>query len=324
MKVSVIVLIYNSRKFIKPVFDAILAQTHKDLEVLAVINRSDDGSLEMLQQNYPLVKLLEPGGNLWFSKGNNLAIANAAGVFIQLVNHDLILEPNYVEELLKVFANPRVAAATGKLLRYDFQKMEKTNIIDSTGIVMSASGRARDRGQNQIDISQFDKFQNPNDKFQIVFGVTGAGPMYRKSAMGEVEYCENSHCEIFDEDFFAYWEDVDLSWRLDNIGFTNVYVPTALAYHGRTAGQSQGGYKNILGFIRHHKQLSPQILKLNYKNHILMYIKNAKHIWHPAFILREIAMLGYIFVFETSTLKVLPELFRQIPKIWAKRKAART
>ena len=61
---------------------------------------------------------------------------------------------------------------------------------------------------------------------------------------------------------------------------------------------------------------------LNYKNHILMYIKNAKHVWHPAFILRELAMLGYIIIFETSTLKVIPELFRQLPSIWKKRKFA--
>ena len=64
-------------------------------------------------------------------------------------------------------------------------------------------------------------------------------------------------------------------------------------------------------------------LKWNYKNHILMYIKNAKHIWHPAFVLREIAMLGYILIFETSTLKVIPELFRQIPRILKKRASAK-
>jgi len=312
MKVSVIVVIYNSKKYIKLVFDAIFAQTHKDLEVIGVICANTDGSKEFLAQNYPLVKILDPGKNLGFSAANNLAIKNSTGELIQLVNPDLILESNYIEEMVKAFDDEKVAGVTGKILRYDFSKNQKSNIIDSTGITMSASGRARDRGQNQVDLGQFDQQLE-------IFGVSGAGPMYRRIALEKVKYEQ----EYFDEDFFMYWEDVDLSWRLNNAMYVHRYVPAALAYHGRVAGQAAGGYCHLLKFIKHHKQLSPQILRWNYKNHILMYIKNAKYIWHPAFILREIAMLGYVIIFETSTLKVIPELFRQIPKILRKRKAAR-
>jgi GT2 family glycosyltransferase len=309
MKVSIITLPFRKNQLIKPVFDAILAQTHKDMEVIAVINDSADGSKEIIQKNYPSIKIIESGYNAWFAAGNNLGIKNSTGEFIQLVNDDLILEPNYVEEMLKAFADPKVAAATGKLLRYDFEKNLKTNIIDTTGIVLSSSGRARDRGQNEADQGQFN---NEPD----VFGVSGAGPMYRRSALEKVKY-QN---EYFDEDFVAYWEDVDLSWRFNNAGFKNVYVPSAIGYHGRTAGSAEGGYLHVWKFIQHHKKINKQILKLNYKNHILMYLKNTKHLWHPAFWLREIVMFGYILVFETSTLQVIPELFRQIPKIIAKRK----
>lgn len=315
MKVSIIFALYNSQKFIKPVFDAAFAQTHKDIEVIAVIGNYD-GSKEEIAQNYPQVKIIDPGKNLGFAAANNLGIRSSVGEFIQLVNQDLILEPNYVEEILKAFNDPKVAAATGKLLRYDFEKNQKLKIIDTIGIAMSVSGRARDRGQNQIDNGQFDKLQITNNKFQTVFGVSGAGPMYRKSALEQVKFEQ----EYFDEDFFMYWEDVDLSWRFNNSGLKNVYVPSAVAYHGRTAGQAAGGYLHLFKFIKHHSKLNKQILKWNYKNHILMYIKNAKHIWHPAFIGREIVMLGYIVVFEISTLKVLPELFRQIPRILKKRK----
>ncbi|MBI2355817.1 MAG: glycosyltransferase family 2 protein [Candidatus Doudnabacteria bacterium] len=333
-KVSVILILYNSKKFIKPVMDAVLAQTHKDLEIIAVVN-ADDGAKGILQRNYPQAKIIEPGQNLGFAGGNNLGIKNSSGEFIQLVNPDLILEPDYIENLLKVFENPQVAAATGKLLRYDFEKNQKTNIIDSTGVVMSSSGRARDRGQLEQDNGQYDYKRE-------VFGVSGAGPMYRRSALEKVKYCGNNsprpplnlrggetasgkagelYCEYFDEDFVAYWEDVDLSWRLNRAGFKNVYVPEAVAYHGRTAGQAKGGYLKIFNFIKHHSKLSPVVRRLNYKNHILMYIKNAKFIFHPAFILREIAMLGYIILLEMSTLKVLPQLLRQIPRMLKKRAA---
>jgi len=335
MKVSVILVIYEGKKYIKPVFDAIFNQTHKDLEVIAVINKSTDGGREEIRQNYPLVKIIDESRNTGFAEGNNIGIKASAGEFIQLVNQDLILEPSYIEEMLVAFADPKVAAATGKLLRYDFDKNQRTQIIDTTGVLISSSGRARDRGQNQIDLGQFDKLQNPNDKFETVFGVSGAGPMYRREALEKVKYCypssvaeatssplagEEKKCEFFDEDFFMYWEDVDLSWRLRNARYVACYVAKAIGYHGRTAGQSQGGYLHLLRFIKHHKKLNKQVLRWNYKNHMLMYIKNAKNIWHPAFILREIAMLGYIMIFETSTLKVLPELFRQIPKALDKRK----
>jgi GT2 family glycosyltransferase len=308
-KVSVILVLYNNKQYIKAVLDAVFAQSHKDLEVIAVIN-SDDGIKAILTTDYPQVKVLDPGQNLGFSGGNNLGIKSSTGDYVQLVNPDLILEAEYIEKILKAFDDQKVAAATGKLLRYDFVNNQKTNIIDSTGVVINSAGRARDRGQLQQDLGQFDDQRE-------VFGVSGAGPMYRRSALDRVRF----GLEYLDEDFFAYWEDVDLSWRLNNAGFRCVYVPQATAYHGRTAGQSEGGYAKIWNFYKHHKKLSARIRQLNYKNHILMYIKNARFIFHPAFVVRELAMLGYILLFETSTLGVLPQLFRQLPKIWAKRKA---
>jgi len=307
MKVSVIFVIYEAKKYIKPAFDSVLAQTHKDLEVIAVINKSTDGSREEIALNYPSVKIIEPSENLYFAKGNNVAIHAASGEYIQLVNQDVILEPNYIEQMLIAFNDPQVAAATGKILRYDFDNNQKTSIVDTLGISLSNSGRARDIGQLQEDRGQF---ENP----QTVFGVSGAVPMYRKSALEAVRYNQ----EYFDEDFGSYWEDADLSWRLNNAGFKNVYAPKAVAYHGRTAGQSKGGYLHLLKFIKHHSKLSKQVLQWNYKNHILMYLKNTNFI-HPSFVLREIVMFGYILIFETSTLKVLPELFRQIPIILKKR-----
>src|SRR5690349_910323 len=103
-KVSIIVVIYDGRQFIKPVFDAIFGQTHADLEVIAVINRSTDGGREELARNYPRVKILDPGRNTGFAEGNNLGIKSSSGEFIQLVNQDLILAPDYVAQILKVFA----------------------------------------------------------------------------------------------------------------------------------------------------------------------------------------------------------------------------
>jgi GT2 family glycosyltransferase len=309
-KVSVILVLFNSRNFLPPVMEAVFRQTHQDLEVFSVITASTDGTKDFIRQNYPQVKILDKGYNTGFAAGNNWAIQESSGEFIQLVNPDLIMQPDYIEKMLQAFQDPKVAAATGKLLRYNFDTNEKSGVIDSTGIVMSKSGRGRDRGQLEEDKGQYDDARE-------VFGVSGAGPMYRRSALEAIKFEK----EYFDEDFGSYWEDVDLSWRLNNAGFKNVYVPEALAYHGRTAGQAKGGYLHVMNFIRHHSRLPSKILKLNYKNHILMYLKNARFI-HPAFILREIAMLGYVLVFETRTLGVIPEMVRLYPRMRIKRAAA--
>jgi GT2 family glycosyltransferase len=311
-KVSVILVVYNAKRYIKTVFDSIFAQTYKNFEVLAVINGSDDGSEHMIRQNYPQVRIVNPGENLFFSKGNNLGIAQTDGEFVFLVNQDMVLETDHIERLLTAFDDPKVAAATGKILRYDFERSLKTNIIDTTGITMSASGRGKDRGQLEEDQGQY-------DSQRMVFGVSGACPMYRRRALEIVKYCAASKCEYFDEDFFAYWEDVDLSWRFNNVGLKCVYVPEAVGYHGRTAGQSKGGYLHIWHYIIHHNKISPLVRRLNYRNHILMYLKNAKFI-HPAFIAREIAMFFYVLIFETSTLTAVPDLMRKIPSILAKRR----
>jgi hypothetical protein len=86
-----------------------------------------------------------------------------------------------------------------------------------------------------------------------------------------------------------------------------------VGYDGRTAGSAEKGYLHFFKYIKHHSKLSIINRQLNYKNHFFMYLKNSKWI-HPSFILREIAMLGYILILETSTLKVLPEM----SKLWAK------
>ena len=311
-RVSVIVVVYNGIKFIEPVFGSIFKQTHKELEVIAVINGNADGSKERILEKFPQTTIIEPNANLWFSKGNNLGISRSSGEFVQLVNQDVILEPDYMEKLLSAFDDDQVAAATGKLLRYDFNTSSKTDVIDSTGVVMSLSGRGRDRGQLEKDLGQYDN--QPS-----VFGVSGAAPMYRRTALEKIKSKVNGTAEYFDEDFVAYWEDVDLSWRLNRAGFKNVYVPSAVAYHGRTAGQSKGGYLKFLNFISHHKLLPTDVRKFNYRNHILMYVKNAKFI-HPLFLLRELTMFLYVLIFETGTLKVMPQTVSLIPKMLKKKR----
>jgi GT2 family glycosyltransferase len=179
---------------------------------------------------------------------------------------------------------------------------------------MSRGRRGRERGQNQLDTGQFDGSRR-------IFGVSGTAPAYRKSALDKVRIGDQ---EYFDEDFFAYWEDLDLSWRLRLAGFECVYVPEAVIYHSRLAGQSKGGYRRPAEFIRHHKKLPTSIVRWNWKNQLFCIIKSdfGWSFWRdaPFIVSRQILMLGYILVFEPRTLGAAPEFFRSLPKMLEKRK----
>ncbi len=326
-KVVLVQVVYNHRRFIPKVYDAIFAQGFPDFHMVAVIAGSDDGSKEYIADHYRGVEIIDPGYNIGFAKGHNLVFEKYDSEFFQLVNPDLIMEPDYVEKMLTVFEDERVGAATGKLLRYDFDNNRPTKIIDSTGVVLFRSGRARDRGQHEVDSGQYDAQTH-------VMGVSGAGCMYRRAALeaakmpraraavidaaATTSVAATAAAEYFDEDFHSYWEDVDLSWRMQSAGFVCRYVPGAIAYHGRGAGSSEHGYRHVGKFVKHHKQLSHPVRRRNYANHIFMFVKNSPR-WYWQFFVRELMMFGYTLVFETATLATIPDLFKLLPSMLRKR-----
>lgn len=347
-KVIIVQVIYNTKRFIEPVFNAIFSQTHKNFEVVAVISGNDDGGKELLAEKFPLVKIIDHGYNIGFAKGHNMVFSAKGGSafggdadYYQLVNPDMIMEPDYIEEMLKVFQDEKVGAATGKLYKIPNDKFQIPNdeqksilkVLDTTGVTISKSGRARDRGQYEVDKGQYDRDAS-------IQAVSAAGAMYRASALQAVKMSKLdlspsdkrggalptpgernnvTRSEFYDENFHSYWEDVDLAWRMSNAGWQCKFAPLAIGYHGRGAGSSKNGYKDLFGFIKHHKTLSPRIRQLNYQNHIFMYLKNSK-LLYPQFFVREFFMFFYILFFEISTFKILPRMLKFLPKMWRKRK----
>ncbi len=316
-RVVIVQVIYNNRKWIQPVFEAIFKQSFTDFKAVAVIAGNEDGGKEFLAEKFPRVEIIDPGCNIGFAKGHNLVFEKYDCEFFQLVNPDMIMSETYVEEMLKAFADESVGAATGKLYKiqdsgFKIKDLREKKLLDTTGVVIKKSGRAFDRGQHQIDIGQYDN----STKVQAV---SAAGAMYRASALQSTSYYLPAKQEFFDEDFHSYWEDVDLAWRMSNKGWQCVFVPAAIGFHGRSAGSSRGGYFHVINFIKHHRALPERIRQLNYKNHIFMYVKNSPY-FYPQFFAREFFMLIYILLFEISTLKILPDFFKLLPKIWKKRK----
>jgi GT2 family glycosyltransferase len=312
-KVGIIQQVFRASKWVPLVYPAIFNQTFKDFTLYVQIVDDDGNSKEYIKQNFPQAVILEPGYNIGFARGHNEIFASTDHEFYQLVNPDLIMEPDYIEKLLKEFEDPTVGSAEGKLYQYLFDSNTKTDILDGTGVIIYKTGRARNRGQQQKDIGQYDKEIN-------IASVDGAAPMYRKTALEAVSFMGiDGRKQYFDESFHSYWEDVDLGWRMFNQGFKARFVPEAIAYHGRTSSSSRDGYKNVFGFIKHHNKFSLWVKRLNYRNHILMYIKNSpKFYWK--FFAREFFMLGFILLLETKTLGIVPDLLKNLPKAFKTRK----
>jgi len=294
------IVAYNSEKDILNCLASIINQTYKMIEIMVIDNASIDQTTILIKKHYPNITLIENNSNKGFCNPNNYAFTQAKGEYIIVINPDVILDENFIDVVVRRMEEHQdVGIISGKILRMD-NNFTKTNIIDSTGIILPKSRRAYDRGQGEVDLGQYDNSRN-------IFGACGAAAVYRRAMLEDISLED----EYFDEDFFAYKEDVDLSWRSNNLGWKCLYVPEAIAYHKR--GWSKEVRKKIPDFVRVH----------SVKNRYLMMLKNERKdfLWHfPYIITTDLLIFIYCIVREPKVLRYIPEVIRLIPKTIRKRR----
>lgn len=222
--VAVVVPNWNGKNDLAACLDSLFAQT-LPCTVIVVENGSTDGSLEFLQNNYPQVQLIINKHNRGFAGGVNDGIKKSleSGCeYIALFNNDAVAEPDWLEKLTTVLDEEKeFGIATCK-----FVSADKTS-LDSTGDIYSVWGLPYPRGRGEVVNDVYDQ--------QIhVFGASGGASLYRTKMFDEVG--------LFDEDFFAYYEDVDISFRAQLRAWQVRYVPEAVAYHqiGATSSKIRG------------------------------------------------------------------------------------
>jgi len=322
--VSVNLLLYKPGIYLKPCLASILAQSYKNFELLIIDNASGNETVEQIKKilgdSSTTIKwrLIVGEKNLGFAAGHNLGIKKSSGGLITLVNQDVILDENFLGNIIGVFEQDKIIGSVqGKLLRLKVneEKLDKSELIDNTGLVILKNRRIIARGQGQKDDGQFNKQEE-------IFGVDGALPVYRREALEEIKIDLDGKSEYFDEDFFAYKEDVDLAWRLRIYGWQAIYEPKAVAWHARTAGDSaKTGY---IGIIKERLKINQFGKYHAFKNQRLMQIKDEQVgllLWHaPWFIVKELGAWLYVLIFEHYTWKSIKELFRLAPRAWQKRK----
>lgn len=256
---AVVVVSWNGAHLLSDCLDALLAQEApgRRVEVVVVDNGSTDGTVELLRDRYPQVRLIALDRNTGFAAAANRGIEATDAPFVVLVNNDAVCEPGFIAGLLAPFEPPgaeRVAAVTARIVlasRYrlsvdsrgglvDFRgrrwepSPDGAELLNSTGGEVTVSGNGRDR----------DWLVPVSDAFSAsdVFGFCGGAAALRRAALHDVG--------LFDESLFLYYEDTDLSWRLRRRGWTISYAPEAVVRHRHAA--SSGTQTEF--FLRHNER----------------------------------------------------------------------
>lgn len=209
--VSIIVLNWNGKIFLEKCFSSLQKVAYPNLEVIMVDNGSSDGSVEYVREKFPWVKVIQNAENLGCGRGFNTGMRHAKGAYLINLANDTYVEPDFVTELVKVFEkDPKIGACVSKILLPD----HKT--LDSAGDYLTTLGFLVHRGLSEKDEGQYNQIDE-------VFAGKGTAITFNARALENVG--------MFDPDFFVFFEDADLCWRLHLGGYKVIFVPKSIVYH---------------------------------------------------------------------------------------------
>ena len=219
--VSVIILNWNGRSYLDDCLGSLASQSFRDFEVVLLDNGSADRSADYVRARYPWVRLVELPANAGFAGGNNRALAFCRGEYLVTLNNDTRVATDFLQALVAAAAaHPRAGMVAAKMLNFSDGRT-----IDSVGIRPGRDGMAYNVGVGEADRGQY-------DRSGAVFGPCAGAALYRRALLDDVGF--------FDEDFFAYYEDVDLAWRARLAGWEAVAAPRAVVYHVHSGTSGRG------------------------------------------------------------------------------------
>src|SRR3989339_111874 len=278
-KLSINLIVYSSKElaYIPYLFESLKKQTFQDWEMLVIDNGSDGSVLQMVEDNLKALnkpyRVLKQGTNVGFANGHNVGYKETAAPYVLLQNPDMYLMPDALEKMVNFLDQHQdVSTVSARLMRWDFEAKQFTSDIDAIGIRLLRNRRAVEwltRERWAKDSESKDVCDMYDKNVVEVFGVSGAFPMYRKSALDKLLLPGNN---IFDPTYHSYKEDLDLAYRLRNAGFVSYVLLDAVAYHDRTgAGPKEMGDYAALK----NKTNQPYFVSYHsYKNHLRTLYKN--------------------------------------------------
>ena len=250
MKVSVVTPNYNGVKFLNSYFETLLIQSRFIEEIIIIDNASTDGSVEFIEEfirspNYPIdIILVKNDENLGFAPAVNQGIELAKSEYIYSVNNDVELEWNALEEIIKAMDESIELGENPFSFQSKMIQHHNRKLIDDAGDEYTILAWTKKIGDGK-------PVERYNEKREIFSSCAGAA-LYRKSVLDEIG--------LFDEDFFAYVEDIDLSYRAQIYGYKNYFCPNSIVYHygSATSGSRYNEFK----------------IKLAARNNVFLIYKN--------------------------------------------------
>jgi hypothetical protein len=245
-RVAVVILNFNGKKFLEQFLPSV-TKFSAGQEVIVADNNSSDDSISFLKEKYPAVKIIQNATNSGFAQGYNEALKSVEADYYVLLNSDVEVTGNWIENVISLMdSDPAIAACQPKIL--DFNNRNTFEYAGAAGGFIDKYGYPFCRGRVFNSLEE-DKGQY--DNAIEVFWATGACMFVRSKAFWEVGG--------FDGDYFAHMEEIDLCWRLKNIGYKIYVQPKSKVYH------VGGGTLN---------KLSSRKTFLNFRNNLTTLTKN--------------------------------------------------
>ncbi len=239
IKTTVVIPNYNGIKYIEDCLSS-LRKSSTELNIIVVDNGSSDGSRQLVKEKFPEVRLICFEENTGFCKAVNAGIMASETEYVMLLNNDTVAEAEMLECLEHAMeGNSKLFSAAAKMIN-----LYEPDKIDSAGDFYSALGWAYARGKDK-----------PVDRYNLqdkVFSACAGAALYRRKIFETIGY--------FDENHFAYLEDMDIGYRANIYGFKNIYVPDAHVFH---AGSGVSGSR--------HNEFK---VKLSSRNSVYLIWKN--------------------------------------------------
>ncbi len=236
--IAVIIVNWNGRRYLKDCFDSLQKQTRKNFKIIFVDNGSEDGSIDFVRKNYPETEIIRLKKNTGFCFGYNTGIKKAFEdeniKYVIVLNNDTKLDENYIEEIENCAKNhPEAGAIQPKVLNF-FEPGK----IDCAGIYITRDGTAHNRG--------YGKSEKNFGEIKEIFGANGTASLFTRVALEKTKFRDG---EYFDNNHFAFYEDVDLAWRLRLEGFEAYFCPKAIVWHIHSA--TVGKFSLLKAFYLH-------------------------------------------------------------------------
>lgn len=247
-KVAVVILGWNGKKFLEQFLPSVVQYTPIEwCEIVVADNNSTDDSLAFVAENYPQITIVQNGRNGGYAGGYNDALKRIEAEYYVLLNQDIEVTEGWISRIIEVMDTDKtIAASQPKLL--DYFKRNKFEYAGASGGYVDAFGFAFCRGR-LFDIVEEDNGQY-NDIVPI-FWATGACLVVRAAVYWEAGG--------LDESFFAHQEEIDLCWRMQNLGYQIIVVPSAIVYHVGGGSLPYGNSRKTY---------------LNFRNNLMLLFKN--------------------------------------------------